>query len=263
MTKLFDMTDMKFERLTVLSRAETSKAGQTRWNCRCDCGSELVVQAAALKCGHTRSCGCLKIEQTIAMSTKHGHATKGISRTYRTWAAMISRCSDQNANGFRHYGGRGISVCQEWREFSNFVRDMGEKPHGMSLDRIDVNGNYEPGNCRWATLNQQARNRRDSRCLTYRGETKSVHDWAEENGLPVRALVHRLNAGWSTEDALSKPSDGAANKPNLRFIEHNGECLSISEWSRRSGVKLTTLFYRLNAGWPMERILSEGVSSRL
>ena len=256
MTKLFDITGMKFTRLTVISRAANSKAGQTCWNCRCDCGNEVVVQGAALKDGHSKSCGCIKIEQTIAMNTKHGHTAKGISPTYHSWTAMISRCTDANDAGFPAYGGRGIAVCPEWRDFRNFLRDMGEKPDRMSLDRVDVDGDYEPSNCRWATATEQARNKRNNRRLTFKGETRLVREWADLYGLPVTSLMYRLNAGWSTEDSLMKPSDAVSNKPDLRIIEHNGERHSMSEWSRRSGIKLTTFHYRLKAGWTMDRILS-------
>jgi hypothetical protein len=191
------------------------------------------------------------------MSTKHGHAAKGISRTYTTWGAMLSRCNDSKDNRFPDYGRRGISVCPEWRDFRNFLRDMGEKPNGMSLDRIDVNGNYEPSNCRWATAMEQARNKRNNRLLTFNGETRLVREWAEIYGIPFSALMHRINAGWSVGDALTKPSDGIANKPSLRLVEYKGEILPASEWARRYGIKMTTFFYRLNAGWTVERALTQ------
>jgi len=158
-----DLSGRKFGRWTVLGRAPNSVAGQTRWFCRCDCGNKRMVQGGSLKrADGIGSCGCADIEATIARSTKHGHATNGISPTYHSWVGMKARCSDPGNKRYDRYGGRGIKVCKQWHTFAAFLADMGEKPAGMSLDRINNDGPYSPKNCRWATPKEKARHRRKS-----------------------------------------------------------------------------------------------------
>jgi hypothetical protein len=160
---------VRIGRLTVIERAGSVRSpttGQVRatWRARCDCGVEVVRQSAVLwRMDGNASCGCLQRENLSARRTKHGMAD---SRTWISWASMRRRCEKPGVHNFKHYGGRGISVCERWREFSNFLADMGERPPGKSLDRIDVNGNYEPSNCRWATQQEQCRNRRPKSSLT-------------------------------------------------------------------------------------------------
>jgi hypothetical protein len=162
MTKAADLTNKRFGRLFVLSRSKSDKAGRTMWNCWCDCGKDTLVQGKRLSSGHTQSCGCLHAEVLLASSTTHGmHGTK----TYNSWYGMIGRCGRATHSKFKDYGGRGIKVCEQWKSFANFLADMGERPEGTTIDRIDVNGNYEPGNCRWADAKTQRANRRDSKAV--------------------------------------------------------------------------------------------------
>lgn len=155
----------RFGRLTVLCRARSSADNQdARFCCRCDCGQETIVRLSNLKNQSTRSCGCLRrehvIHSNIARRT-HGHAGTHRTRTYSTWAAMLKRCHNPRYPRFNDYGGRGISVCRAWREsFASFLSDMGERPLGRSIDRIDNRFGYFFANCRWATPAQQAANRR-------------------------------------------------------------------------------------------------------
>jgi hypothetical protein len=192
-----------FNRWTVVSRAENSRAGQIRYLCRCDCGNEAIVQSAALKDNHSKSCGCLKVETTRRRSTTHGHSRHGnTSPTYHSWSGMLARCSNEGHHHFKYYGGRGIRVCERWKTFANFLEDMGEKPIGLSIERDDGNGNYELGNCRWATLKEQARNKRSNRFVTANGSSLTIAEWSEKTGIHPATISDRLQRGWPEDRAV-------------------------------------------------------------
>lgn len=189
-----DLADKRFGRLTVLRYAGKKDRRNHLWLCRCDCGTEKVVIGGNLLRGNTRSCGCLKRE----IHTSHGAWG---NPTYVSWNTMLQRCLNHRKPAYRRYGGRGITVCERWRRFENFLADMGERPAGRTLDRYpDKDGNYEPGNCRWATPTEQANNTKRNVWVEFRGERKTIAQWARELSMKENTLRRRLCHSQSIEE---------------------------------------------------------------
>lgn len=207
-----DITGLRFGRLIVLGFSHKGYIGERAtlyWDCVCDCGANTTVRGIALrsKNGKTRSCGCLKMESNKSKENKHrthGHS-KPRTPTYIVWRGMISRCFHSSASSYKRYGGRGITVCDRWLKFENFLADIGKRPTGMSIDRIDSNGDYEPGNCRWTTSKQQANNRSNNRVIKYKDKEMTAKEWSEFVGISYSCLMGRLRSGWSIEKALVTP----------------------------------------------------------
>lgn len=238
--------------------------------CRCSCGSELkAIRFDALLSGITTSCGCFQREQ----STTHG-LTK--SPHYKRWGHMISRCTNPSDAAYKDYGGRGIKVCDRWLSVEQFIDDLpAGYTDGVEIDRIDNDGDYEPGNVRWSSAKANSDNRRSARRLTFNGKTQSLSRWAIEIGVNQGTLKSRLDdSGWTLERALTEPAmsgydvralgistrwAGHETPPKkapraLKRFEYKGESLSINELSRRTGITVKLLRKRLcERGWPIDK----------
>lgn len=189
----------RFGRLVVENIVGRDGNGKPQALCLCDCGRQCEASLPDIRRGKIKSCGCLQTENRI----KHGQAK---TKIYAVWSAMIDRCRNPKNKHYGDYGGRGIVVCERWTDFENFLADMGEAPTGMSIDRINNEGNYEPGNCKWSTSAQQNRNLRRNRLITFNGQTKTVMDWSTDYGMTFMQLWSRLyRLNWPIEKALLTP----------------------------------------------------------
>ncbi len=181
----------------------TGKGRGAIWTCRCDCGVVKTYFACNIKRpNHSTSCGCHKKEMVKTQSITHGLSRLPI---YKLWHAMIERCESPNSDAYAHYGGRGISVCERWHKLENFFADMGHRPRGKSLDRIDTNKGYSPENCRWASGRTQQNNRRNNTKIAHAGRTQTISQWASEAGISYKNLHNRVGLGWTMAKALSEP----------------------------------------------------------
>lgn len=196
-----------FGRLTVIERFR-SRNGRVTWLCRCECGKLHEVNSHALTSGHTKSCGCWKAERNTSTAPTHGHASRktGLSPTYQSWRGMWTRCTNPNVKSYKDYGGRGVRICDRWKDFENFLADMGERPPGTTLDREKNEIGYEPGNCRWATRLTQARNTRANVKLTYQGKEMTQAEFSELIGMNQSTVSYRMKAGWTVEQIATTPA---------------------------------------------------------
>lgn len=202
--KLKNISGMSFGRLLVLKYIPGSKGVRLKWECLCDCGNTTIVFASNLLGGKTRSCGCFMDECAKAGKVRHGYSKR---KEYKAWLSIKERCYNSKNKCYNHYGGRGINMHNAWKEsFVEFFAYIGEAPSSHhSIDRIDNNGNYEPGNVRWATQREQVRNTRRNHILEAFGKRQCLSDWAKDIGISARNLYIRLNKGWDVERALSTP----------------------------------------------------------
>ena len=216
MPRFINLKGMRFGRLRILERAP-SKHGVTRWYCACDCGTLRVISSPGFKNWKTQSCGCLQREATSQAARTHGLSK---SPTYKVWCAMKSRCFRKTDTAYADYGGRGITVCPEWAaSFEAFLRDMGERPAGMTIERRDATGHYEPGNCVWASRLDQARNRRSLHMVNVDGEEMCLSAACALYGQKRKRVQLRLAGGWDLMEALTTPSlgSGKSRKDHLKL----------------------------------------------
>lgn len=204
----YDLTGQRFGYLTVISRAESDpKRKERRWNCLCDCGEMTAVPSYRLRHGGVTSCGCHQYDRNFCSKK-----AKWNQRLYRVYQSIQTRCYNQNSDNYYLYGGRGITICDEWKEFDNFCdwalsNGYDESaPFGeCTIDRIDPNKGYSPDNCRWVSMKKQNNNRRNNHLITFNGETKTIAEWEREMGLYRGAILIRLKHGWDIEHALTVP----------------------------------------------------------
>lgn len=245
----------RFGRLLVIGQQGTV------CRCKCDCGASHSVKSHCLTNGDTRSCGCLQRELFGARFRTHGD-TK--STEHRSWNSAKNRCFNSKNAEFRNYGKRGITMCSKWvKSYSAFLKDMGRKPTPKhSLERIDVNGNYEPSNCCWATQKQQCNNKRNNRLLTFMGRTQNIQRWSEELGISKSVIWARLDdLDWTVEKTLSTPTL-AIGRPAKRMITFNGRTMTETQWSAERGWPRPTVTSRLLQGWSNERALTQQPRTR-
>lgn len=198
MPAALDLASTRFGKLLVLDRTQKDRNGAWMWLCRCDCGREVNVRGATLKAGRTSACQSCA---AITRNTTHGETGSAL---YARWRAMLDRCENPNHRAWKNYGGRGIKICEEWHQYAVFARDMGSafESH-LELDRINVDGYYEPANCRWVTHADQQSNKRTNHTLTWRGRTLTATKWASVLGLNPNTLIYRLRRGWSLDRAMT------------------------------------------------------------
>ena len=195
-----DITGQKFGRWLVLNKSDKKHY----FDCVCDCGVKRAVCVHNLLNGKSKSCGCYMKEQTSNATKTHGESK---TRLYRIWSTMKSRCEIESQTSYKHYGGRGIKVCEEWHNYLTFKKWALENNYTdyLTLDRIDANGDYKPSNCRWVTMKKQANNTRANRIIVYDGVSQTLAEWSEITNINAETRGYRLNHGWSVDKALFTP----------------------------------------------------------
>jgi len=199
-----DISSQRFGRLTAVAFVQRTRQGDALWLCQCDCGNTCKTRAGALRGGHTFSCGCLQQERT-----RDSHLTHGLSdsKLYGVWNKMRERCINPHDDSYAYYGACGITVCEEWQTFEPFNAwaTANGYAEGLTIERLNNRGNYEPPNCKWVPWAVQNRNKRNNIMLTFKGETRKLLDWADSIGISRDILDNRLRKGWSTERAFTQP----------------------------------------------------------
>lgn len=201
-----------FTWVTVIEYVGCDDYRSHNYKCVCKCGKEFITRSSRLRTGYTKSCGCKSRSQHY----KHG---RWRTKTHSIWCGMRSRCLNKNNLNYHNYGGRGITIHPRWDDFEKFLQDMGECPPGLSIDRIDNNGNYGPDNCRWATMKQQANNKRTNRFIEYEGRKMTEAQWAKEKGIPPGSISSRIRKNWCYDCALNKPAGGKCTHPRIGSVK--------------------------------------------
>ena len=247
MGKAVDLTGQKFGKLTAirLHHIKKEKSGTRHyWLFKCDCGQECVINKQYATSGHTKSCGCSKGEMITNKKITHNLSK---SRIYIIYHQIIRRCYNKNNVAYENYGGRGIVMCDEWKnDFKTFYdwAMNNDYKENLTIDRINVNGNYCPENCRWVDKKEQARNTRHNHYITYRGVTHCISEWAEIYKIDKRLLGERLRHGWSFTRAIKTSSTEYKQRSN-KLIEYNGEYHTLKEWIEILQIHSSTFYKKL------------------
>lgn len=231
-------------------------------HCKCsNCGKEKDIYSSSLTTGSTKSCGCYNIEHNRELHTKHGISRHPLSGL---WRDIKKRCFNPNCKAYKNYGGRGVVMCDRWKDsLETFYNDLIDSYNehiekydklNTTIDRIDVNGNYEPNNVRWATRKEQNNNRRNNHFITYNGETHTIAEWSDITGIEGRKISGRLSRNWDIAKALTLKENASE-----RIITHNGEMHNLAGWDRLLGFPRETIAGRLANGWSEERALTTPV----
>lgn len=221
----YNLIGERFERLVVLSLDHRNKYGTAYYICQCDCGKQVIVRGNHLTDNSTKSCGCYSIDtcyKMVKINTKHNLSH---SKLYRVWSSMIHRCYNPNCRAYKDYGGRGIKVCDEWKDNLNIFYDWALNNNymeGLSIDRINNNGNYEPSNCRWVSRKKQQNNRRNNHYITYNNETHTLTEWSEILHISTSTLFSRIcKSKWDIERAFTTPVRECKRKRGENARENN------------------------------------------
>jgi len=202
-----NLINKRFGRLLVLSKSEIrTKDNRTQWNCVCSCGNKVLAENRTLTSGKKKSCGCLKLDSSLKNIKGVSNKTHNMSRTriYKIWNALVQRCKTKSNQRYSSYGGRGITVCQEWYKFENFYRDMKNSyKDNLTIDRIDNNKSYYKENCKWSSQKEQANNRSNNHILEHKGEKRNITQWSEKLGIPRKTIYWRIKKGWDIDRVLT------------------------------------------------------------
>lgn len=223
MPKRVDLTGMRFGRLVATKQNGKSAAGSIKWDCSCDCGALVTVASNSLRTGNTTSCGCYNLDVRRNQKVRLRH---GMSHTpeHNTWLEIKRRCGNERTKSFKHYGGRGISVCDRWRTYENFLEDMGRRPSDAhSIGRIDNNLGYSPENCRWETVSEQSKNRRNNVVVTAFGRTARLYEFVPIDGTRANSRTRNriFKQGWPAEYAISVANEQRPRRPQ------RGDCAVV------------------------------------
>jgi len=252
MTRALELAGKVFGELTVVRKVDREGTGGRKWECLCSCGKRVRVVGSKLIHGHTKSCGHLRRQ---ARAQSHGDT---YSREYNIWTHMRQRCTNPNRDSYYRYGGRGIRVCEAWdNSYEAFLRDMGRAPFpDAQIDRINVDGDYAPDNCRWVSPRENKRNKGNARLLTHNGITRSLQEWSEILGLSRQTLQSRVVRNWTADEIISGVRAGPhAPRRTTRWIFHEGQRLSLTQWATKLGMPMKALHQKLRRGRSMGEII--------